>query len=106
MQGTFSSYSYFHYLTLTIFLHHTYRVKLACDLVTRKEYAIKFLKFSPSMSKYQALELFINEIKILSQCSHPNIAKLVEASLDGTIVTRGGQQMSHSLSLFQDDDEE
>jgi hypothetical protein len=39
-----------------------------------------------SMCKHKALECLIKEIKILAECDHPNIAKIIEASLDGVLI--------------------
>jgi hypothetical protein len=39
-----------------------------------------------SISKHKALECLIKEIKILSECEHPNIARIIEANLDGQLV--------------------
>jgi serine/threonine protein kinase len=66
----------------------SYRVKLAVDLKTNKRVAIKFLKVSKASSicKHKALEFLIKEIKILAECDHPNIAKIIEASLDGVLI--------------------
>lgn len=63
-----------------------YRVKLAVDKLTNKQVAIKFLKVLPGVSKHKALECLHREIKILVHCDHPNIAKIKEASFDGTII--------------------
>ena len=64
-----------------------YRVKLAVDLSTNKQVAIKFLRVStPGISKHKALECLIKEIKILSDFEHQNIAKIIEASVDGVLV--------------------
>ena len=64
------------------------RVKLAVDLHTGRRVAIKFLKVSnaASMCKHKALECLIKQIKILAECDHPNIAKIIEASLDGVLI--------------------
>ncbi len=61
---------------------------MAIDLKTKKRVAIKFLKVSnqSGMSKHKALECLIKEIKILADSDHPNIAQIIEASLDGVIV--------------------
>ena len=68
--------------------YNKFRVKLAVDLQTNKRVAIKFLKVSKaaSMCKQKALECLIKEIKILTECDHPNIAKIIEASLDGILI--------------------
>jgi serine/threonine protein kinase len=59
------------------------RVKLAIDINTNKQVAIKFLRVSPGISKHKALECLVKEIKILSECDNPYIAKIIEASLNG-----------------------
>ena len=41
---------------------------------------------SLNLSKRMMLESFFNEIKILSHCRHPNIVKLLDASLNGTLI--------------------
>jgi len=41
------------------------------------------------------LESFFQEIKILTQCSHPNIVRIIDASLDGTII----KELIHSEKL-------
>ena len=86
MQGNQISH-YFHF-----------RVKLAVDLHSRKRVAIKFLKVSKaaSMCKQKALECLIKEIKILAECDHPNIAKIIEASLDGVIIKEYPTYMNSS----------
>ena len=38
------------------------------------------------MCKHKALDCLIKEIKILAECDHPNIAKIIEASLDGVLI--------------------
>src|SRR5712671_1055400 len=67
---------------LTIF----YRVKLGVDLKTSKQVAIKILKVKQSINKHQALDCLYKEIKILTQCDHPHIAKIIEASFDGILL--------------------
>lgn len=77
---------HYHFLSLRIF-NHFYRVKLAVDLNRNREVAIKFLKVHQSgVSKRKALDCLHREIKILSDCDHPNIAKIFEASFEGVIV--------------------
>lgn len=72
---------------MSFVLKRMFRVKLAIDLFTNKRVAIKFLRVSnPGISKHKALECLIKEIKILADCDHPNISKIIEASLDGVIV--------------------
>jgi hypothetical protein len=47
-------------------INHYYRVKLAVNLETCKEVAIKFLRPTAGVSKSKALESLLNEIMILS----------------------------------------
>lgn len=61
-------------------------MKLAVDLNKNKQVAIKFLKVHSSGSKRKALDCLHREIKILSECEHPNIAKIIEASFEGVLV--------------------
>jgi len=42
------------------------------------------------------LECLIKEIKILAECDHPNIAKIIEASLDGVIIKEYPSNMNPS----------
>lgn len=74
-----------------------FRVKLAIDLYSSKQVAIKFLRVSPGISKHKALECLIKEVKILADCDNPHIAKILEASLDGMLVKQYAQQPSNSL---------
>ena len=66
-----------------------YRVKSAFDYSSRKEVAIKVLKLRHKCldSQRLLLESFFKELKLLSECSHPNIVKLLDASFCGTLVT-------------------
>lgn len=48
--------------------------------------AIKFLRVGSGISKQKALDCLIKEIKILSECESPFVAKILEASLDGLLV--------------------
>lgn len=65
-------------------------MKLAVDLQTRKQVAVKILKTKedgePLINKFQSLESLHREISILAQCNHRNIVKIKAASFDGTIV--------------------
>lgn len=63
-----------------------YRVKLAIDLETKKEVAIKFMRTKNMSNKKECLECFFTEINILTECRHPNVVKILDASFDGTIV--------------------
>lgn len=44
------------------------------------------MRVSIGISKHKALDCLIKEIKILSECDHRNIAKILEASLNGVLV--------------------
>jgi hypothetical protein len=48
------------------------------------------------MCKHKALECLIKEIKILAECDHPNIAKIIEASLDGVLIKEYPTNMNQS----------
>eukprot|EP00347_Sterkiella_histriomuscorum_P001022 403373639 len=63
------------------------KVKLAVDMSKGKQVAIKFLKVHSGTSKRKALECLHREIKILSECDHPNIAKIIASSFDGVLIT-------------------
>jgi serine/threonine protein kinase len=73
-------------ITSTAFANVIYRVKLAVDLNSNKQVAIKFLKVHAGGSRRKALDCLHKEIKILAECEHPNIAKIIEASFEGIIV--------------------
>jgi hypothetical protein len=49
-----------------------------------------------SMCKHKALDCLIKEIKILAECDHPNIAKIIEASLDGVLIKEYPTNMNQS----------
>lgn len=53
------------------------------------------------MCKQKALECLIKEIKILTECDHPNIAKIIEASLDGILIKEYPTSMNHSKNSCQ-----
>ena len=67
-----------------------HRVKLAVDLKTKQQVAIKILKVkegrASEFSKYQSLDCLFSEISILADCDHTNIVKIKATSFDGTIV--------------------
>ena len=66
------------------------RVKLAVDLKTKQEVAIKILKVkegrAAEFSKEQSLDGLFSEISILADCDHKNVVKIKAASFDGVIV--------------------
>jgi len=69
---------------------NTFRVKLALDLKTKRQVAIKILKVkagrTSEFSKHQSLEGMFSEISILADCDHKNIVKIKAANFDGVIV--------------------
>lgn len=87
------------YILLKTIGHGRYaKVKLAIDLMTSKQVAVKILKVregdTVSFCKYEALDHFFTEIEILSQCDHPNVVKIKSSSFDGTIVKEAIRSMS------------
>lgn len=66
------------------------RVKLALDLKTQQQVAVKILKVkegrTSEFSKEQSLDGLFSEISILADCDHQNIVKIKAASFDGVIV--------------------
>jgi serine/threonine protein kinase len=50
-------------------------------------------------SKRKALECLQREIKILSECDHPNIAKILDSSFEGEIITEPIDGCSNATSL-------
>ncbi len=63
------------------------RVKRAIEVSSNKEVAVKILKtYKTSLSRKAMLESFVKEIKILTYCRHPNIVRLIDASLDGVLI--------------------
>ena len=79
---------------LMMFEVHTFlfllRVKLAVDLRTQQQVAVKILKVkegrATEFSKYQSLDCLYSEISILADCDHNNVVKIKATSFDGTIV--------------------
>ncbi len=62
-----------------------FRVKLAIDMQTRKHVAIKIMRTKQMVNKKECLECLFTEINILTECRHPNVVKILDASFDGTI---------------------
>ena len=66
------------------------RVKLALDMKTKREVAIKILKVkagkTTEFSKHSSLECLFSEISILADCDHKNIVQIKGANFDGVIV--------------------
>ena len=54
---------------------------------TSKEVAIKILKVKTQPNKRESLECLFREMQILACCRHPNIVKLLEASVSGELIT-------------------
>lgn len=44
------------------------------------------MKVHSGVSRRKALECLHREIKILSECDHPNIAKIKESSFEGVLI--------------------
>lgn len=63
-----------------------FRVKLAIDLKTKKQVAIKIMRVKNMVNKRECLECLFREINILTECRHPNIIKILDASFDGMII--------------------
>ena len=63
-----------------------YRVKLGIDLATGKQVAIKIMRVKQMVNKAECLECLFTEINILTECRHPNVVKILDASFDGTLV--------------------
>lgn len=79
------------YLLLKTIGHGRYaKVKLALDLKTQQQVAVKILKVkegrTSEFSKEQSLDGLFSEISILADCDHQNIVKIKAASFDGVIV--------------------
>lgn len=62
------------------------RVKLAIDLKTKKQVAIKIMRVKNMVNKRECLDCLFREINILTECRHPNIIKILDASFDGMII--------------------
>lgn len=62
------------------------KVKLAVDIKTKKQVAVKIMRVKNMVNKKECLECFFTEINILTECRHPNIVKILDASFDGLIV--------------------
>ena len=60
-----------------MFCLNIFRVKLALDMKTKREVAIKILKVkagkTTEFSKHSSLECLFSEISILADCDHKNI---------------------------------
>jgi serine/threonine protein kinase len=68
--------------------------------------AIKFLKVHAGGSRRKALDCLHREIKILAECEHPNIAKIIEASFEGIIVKESMTNESVAKQNDPKDDEQ
>jgi len=69
-----------------IFTNFCYRVKLAIDLRSKKQVAIKIMRVKNIINKKECLECLFTEINILTECRHPNVVKILDASFDGAVV--------------------
>ena len=70
----------------TNFIICLYRVKLGIDLATGKQVAIKIMRVKQMVNKRECLECLFTEINILTECRHPNVVKILDASFDGTLI--------------------
>jgi hypothetical protein len=61
-------------------------VKLAIDLTSKKHIAIKIMRVKQIINRKECLECLFTEINILTECRHPNVVKILDASFDGTIL--------------------
>lgn len=61
-------------------------MKLAVDKATGKQVAIKILRTKGQMHKRECLDCLFTEINILTECRHPNVVKILDASFDGNMV--------------------
>ena len=48
--------------------------------------AVKIMRVKNMVNKKECLECFFTEINILTECRHPNIVKILDASFDGLII--------------------
>jgi len=55
-------------------------------LKTKKQVAIKIMRVKNMVNKKECLECLFTEINILTECRHPNIVKILDASFDGMII--------------------
>lgn len=53
---------------------------------TKKQVAIKIMRVKNMVNKKECLECLFTEINILTECRHPNIVKILDASFDGMII--------------------
>ena len=59
-------------------------MKLAIDLKTKKQVAIKILRTAQgAANRRESLDCFFTEINILTECRHTNIVKILDCNLDG-----------------------
>ena len=63
-----------------------FRVKLGIDISTKKEVAIKILRTKQMLEMKECVDCLFTEINILTECRHPNVVKILDASFEGTIV--------------------
>jgi serine/threonine protein kinase len=75
-----------------------FRVKLAIDMETGKEVAIKIMRVKNMIHKRECLECLFTEINILTECRHPNVVKILDASFDGTQVKEQKIEAIHRKS--------
>ena len=56
------------------------------------------------MSRVKSLEHLYNEIQILAECDHPNVAKIIEAQFNGVIRNESNNTDSNSLLVQENKD--
>lgn len=74
------------------------KVKLAIELSTGQQVAIKFMRVKNMLRKKESLDCLFTEINILTECRHANIVKILDASFDGSLEHRrfvGTAAMKH-----------
>ena len=80
------------------------RVKLAIDLSNKNQVAIKIMRVKNMVDKKECLQCLFTEINILTECRHPNVVKILDASFDGTIIKEQLVKPGQS-GTYQDEEE-
>ena len=55
------------------------------------------IKIWKKVSFTENLSQFMNEIRILTKCEHPNIIKLIQAKIGGTLKKRNGYKIKNLI---------
>ena len=88
-------------LQLYIYIYiYIYRVKLSEDLGDGEMVAIKMFK-NKQMDRCEKLDRFMEEVRILAQCSHKNIIKILGACISGTLIRGDGSKKSLSYIVLK-----